>query len=174
LLTTDRLAYDAAVAYYEELKRQIAEHESRDGGAPVDRGKLIPLKSKYPAFEKPSAAAYASPRVLEVDQTSKRTSQSPNTRIRQRSTKPSWRWGDADEFEAQHRMRYTSDMQRWEYMTFDLLERELTVEELNRLGREGWEAVATVGSWGVERHSQHPVLLFKRPLPNAAEGSSGV
>jgi hypothetical protein len=112
--------------------------------------------------------------VLEVDQTSKRTSQSPNTRIRQRSTKPSWRWGDADEFEAQHLMRYTSDMQRWEYMTFDLLERELTVEELNRLGREGWEAVATVGSWGVERHSQHPVLLFKRPLPNAAEGSSGV
>jgi hypothetical protein len=83
------------------------------------------------------------------------------------------RWGDAQEFEAHQRMRYTSDMQRWEYMTFDLLERKLTIEELNRLGWEGREAVATVGSWGVERNFQHPVLLFKRPLPNGAEGSSG-
>ena len=71
-------------------------------------------------------------------------------------------------------MRYTGDMQRWEYMTFDLLERKLTIEELNRLGSEGWEAVATVGSWGIERNFQHPFLLFKRPLPNGAEGSSGV
>jgi hypothetical protein len=31
-------------------------------------------------------------------------------------------------------MRYTSDMQRWEYMTFDLLERKLTIEDLSRLG----------------------------------------
>ncbi len=69
-------------------------------------------------------------------------------------------------------LEHSSDMQRWEYMTFDLLERKLTIEDLNRLGREGWEAVATVGSWGIERHSQHPVLLFKRPLPNAAEESS--
>jgi hypothetical protein len=39
--------YDAAVAYYEELKRQIAEHETRDDGATMlDRGKLIPLTSK--------------------------------------------------------------------------------------------------------------------------------
>ena len=82
--------------------------------------------------------------------------------------------GDGQEFEAHQRMRYTSDIQRWEYMTFDLLERKLTIEDLNRLGSEGWEAVATVGSWGIERHSQHPVLLFKRPLPNAAEGSSGI
>jgi hypothetical protein len=56
-------------------------------------------------------------------------------------------------------MRYTSDMQRSEYMTFDLLERKLTIEEINRLPWDGWEAVATVGSWGIERHSQHPVLL---------------
>ena len=94
--------------------------------------------------------------------------------MRERSTKPSWRWGDAEEFEAQQRMRYTSDMQRWEYTTLDLLERKLTIEDLNRLGEEGWEAVATVGSWGVARNFQHPVVLFKRPLPSAAEGSSGV
>lgn len=81
---------------------------------------------------------------------------------------------DAPGFEAQERMRYTSDMQHWEYMTLDLLERKLTIEDLNRLGREGWEAVATVGSWGVERNFQHPVVLFKRPLANAPEGSSGV
>ena len=71
-------------------------------------------------------------------------------------------------------MRYTSNMQRWEYITLDLLERELTIEDLNRLGREGWEAVATVGSWGVAKNFQRPVVLFKRPLPNAADGSSGV
>ena len=64
-------------------------------------------------------------------------------------------------------MRYTSDMQRWEYLTFDLLERKFTIEELNGLGLEGWEAVATVGSWGVAKNFQHPVLLFKRPLPIA-------
>jgi Domain of unknown function (DUF4177) len=71
-------------------------------------------------------------------------------------------------------MRYTSDVQRWEYTTFDLLERKLTIEELNRLGREGWEAVATVSSFGAERNFQHPVIVFKRPLPNDTEGSSGV
>ena len=70
-------------------------------------------------------------------------------------------------------MRYTSDMQRWEYMTFDLLERKLAIEGLNRLGSEGWEAVATVGSWGIERNFQHPVLLFKRPLPSDSSGPSG-
>jgi hypothetical protein len=40
-------------------------------------------------------------------------------------------------------------MQRWEYMTFDLVKRKNEIEELNRLGREGWEAVAMVSSWGV-------------------------
>jgi hypothetical protein len=70
-------------------------------------------------------------------------------------------------------MRYTSDMQRWEYMTVDLLERKLMIEELNRLGSEGWEAAATVGSWGIERNFQHPVLLFKRPLPSDSSGASG-
>lgn len=35
-------------------------------------------------------------------------------------------------------MRYTSDVQRWEYMTFDLVKRKSEIEELNRLGREGW------------------------------------
>jgi hypothetical protein len=71
-------------------------------------------------------------------------------------------------------MRYTSDMQRWEYMTLDLLEQQFTIEELNRLGRDGWEAVATVGSWGVARNFQHPVVLFKRPLRDAADETTGV
>ena len=63
-------------------------------------------------------------------------------------------------------MRYTRDMQRWEYMTFDLAKRKNEVEELNRLGREGWEAVAMVSSWGVGWRFVHPIVLFKRPRPN--------
>ena len=39
-------------------------------------------------------------------------------------------------------------MQRWEYMTFDLVKRKTEIEGLNRLGREGWEAVSMVSSWG--------------------------
>jgi hypothetical protein len=70
-------------------------------------------------------------------------------------------------------MRYTSDMQRWEYMTFDLVKRKKEIEELNRLGREGWEAVAMVSSWGVGWRFVHPIVLLKRPLPNDAEGAPG-
>jgi hypothetical protein len=47
-------------------------------------------------------------------------------------------------------------MQRWEYMTFDLVKRKNEIEELNRLGREGWEAVAMVSSWGVGWRFVHP------------------
>ena len=36
-------------------------------------------------------------------------------------------------------------------MTFDLVKRKNEIEELNRLGGEGWEAVAMVSSWGVAR-----------------------
>jgi hypothetical protein len=31
-------------------------------------------------------------------------------------------------------------MQEWEYMTFDLAKPQMEIEDLNRLGREGWEA----------------------------------
>jgi hypothetical protein len=55
-------------------------------------------------------------------------------------------------------------MQRWEYMTFDLTKRKTELGELNRLGREGWEAVAMVSSWGVGWRFVHPIVLLKRPV----------
>ena len=64
-------------------------------------------------------------------------------------------------------------MQRWEYMTFDLVKRKNEVEELNRLGQEGWEAVAMVSSWSVGWRFVHPIVLLKRPRRNDAEGSPG-
>lgn len=69
-------------------------------------------------------------------------------------------------------MRYTRDMQRWEYMTLDVVKRKNEIEELNRLGREGWEAVAMISSWGVGWRMVHPIVLLKRPLPNDAARSS--
>ena len=59
-------------------------------------------------------------------------------------------------------------MQRWEYMTFDLAEPRKDVEDLDRVGREGWEAVAMVSSWGVGWRLVHPIVLLKRPLPEGA------
>ena len=53
-------------------------------------------------------------------------------------------------------------------MTFDLVKRKNEIEELNRLGREGWEAVAMVSSWGVGWRFVHPIVLLKRPRPNDA------
>jgi hypothetical protein len=58
------------------------------------------------------------------------------------------------------------DTQRWEYRTFDLVKRKSEIEELNRLGQEGWEAVAMVTSWGVGWRFVHPIVLLKRPLPS--------
>jgi hypothetical protein len=55
-------------------------------------------------------------------------------------------------------------MQRWEYMTFDLAKPKGDVADLTRLGREGWEAVAMVSSWGVGWRWVHPIVLLKRPL----------
>jgi hypothetical protein len=63
-------------------------------------------------------------------------------------------------------------MRRWEYMTWDLLKRKTEIEELNRLGEDGWEAVAMVSSWGVGWHFVHPIVLLKRPIPDSPEGSS--
>lgn len=65
-------------------------------------------------------------------------------------------------------------MQRWEYMTFDLVKRKTEIEGLNRLGREGWEAVAMVSSWGVGWRFVHPIVLSKQPRPTDAEESPGV
>ena len=59
----------------------------------------------------------------------------------------------------------------WEYSIFDLVKRKNEIHELNRLGREGWEAVAMVSSWGVGWRFVHPMVLLKRPLPNDAEAS---
>ena len=59
-----------------------------------------------------------------------------------------------------------SDLQSWEYMTLDLVKRKGEIEELNRLGRDGWEAVAVVSSWGVGWRFVHPIVLLKRPRPS--------
>jgi hypothetical protein len=60
-------------------------------------------------------------------------------------------------------------MQHWEYMTFDYSKPKRDLEDLNRLGKEGWEAVAMVSTWGVsEMRFVHPIVLLKRPLPEVA------
>ena len=55
-------------------------------------------------------------------------------------------------------------MQEWEYMTFDLAKPKTEIADLNQLGREGWEAVAMVSSWGVGWRWVHPLVLLKRLL----------
>jgi hypothetical protein len=57
---------------------------------------------------------------------------------------------------------------RWEYMTFDLTKRKAEIESLNQLGREGWEAVAMVSSWGVGWRFVHPIVLLKRSVPDGS------
>ena len=57
--------------------------------------------------------------------------------------------------------------QAFEYTTFDLA-KPRDVEGLNRLGRQGWEAVAMVSSWGVGWHFVHPIVLLKRWVPGGA------
>lgn len=59
--------------------------------------------------------------------------------------------------------------QRWEYMTLDLVNRRTEIDELNRLVRDGWEAVSMVSSWGVGWRFVHPIVLLKRPLRDGAE-----
>lgn len=63
-------------------------------------------------------------------------------------------------------MGHDGDMQGWEYRTFDLAKPQKDIEDLNRLGGEGWEAVAMVSSWGVGWRWVHPIVLLKRRLPN--------
>ena len=66
------------------------------------------------------------------------------------------------------RMKNNQDMQTWEYTTFDLAKPKTDVDGLNRLGREGWEAVSMVSSWGVGWRFVHPIVLLRRPLPDDA------
>jgi hypothetical protein len=61
---------------------------------------------------------------------------------------------------------YNGGMQRWEYMTFDMTKPKRDREALNQLGREGWEAVGMVSSWGVGWRFVHPIVLLKRPFPD--------
>ncbi len=66
------------------------------------------------------------------------------------------------------RMKNNQDMQAWEYTTFDLTKPEKDIDALNRLGREGWEAVSMVSSMDVEWRIVHPIVLLRRPLPDDA------
>jgi hypothetical protein len=56
-------------------------------------------------------------------------------------------------------------MSSWEYMTFDLSKPKTQTADLDRLGKEGWEAVAMVSSWGIGWRMVHPIVLLKRPSP---------
>ena len=56
-------------------------------------------------------------------------------------------------------------MERWQYTTLDYTKPSRDIEELNRLGAEGWEAVGLVTTWGMsELRFAHPIVLLKRPL----------
>lgn len=64
------------------------------------------------------------------------------------------------------RTRPNEGMRPWEYMTFDLTKPRKDIDGLNRLGREGWEAVSMVSSWGVGWRWVHPIVLLRRLLPD--------
>ena len=51
--------------------------------------------------------------------------------------------------------------QIWEYTTYDLTKQKREIEDLGRLGRDGWEAVAIVSSWGVGTPTAGP----RDPIP---------
>jgi len=57
--------------------------------------------------------------------------------------------------------------QRWEYLMFDVTKQKRDVDTLNELGRDGWEGVAMVSSWGLGWRIVHPVVLLKRSVPDA-------
>jgi hypothetical protein len=52
--------------------------------------------------------------------------------------------------------------ERWEYMTYDLTKRKSELHDLDKLGRDGWEAVSMVPSWGLGWRFVHPIVLLKR------------
>jgi hypothetical protein len=65
-------------------------------------------------------------------------------------------------------------MQRWEYTVADFTKLNRAVPELDKLGAEGWEAVGLVSTWGAGWHFVHPVVLLKRPCPEAAQSGTRV
>lgn len=65
-----------------------------------------------------------------------------------------------------HRVENNQKMQAWEYTTFDLTKPKRDIDGLNRLGREGWEAVSMMSSWGVGWRFVHPIVLLRRQVPD--------
>jgi hypothetical protein len=63
--------------------------------------------------------------------------------------------------------RPNETMERWEYRTLDITKRTGEAEALNRLGADGWEAVAMVSSWGIGWRFVHPIVLLKRRIEDA-------
>jgi len=53
-------------------------------------------------------------------------------------------------------------------MTFDCTKPKDDVEGLDKLGEDGWEAVAMVSTWGYQKRFVHPMVLMKRPASEAA------
>ena len=65
-----------------------------------------------------------------------------------------------------HRVENNQNLQAWEYTTFDLAKPKRDIDGLNRLGREGWEAVSMMSSWGVGWRFVHPIVLLRRRVPD--------
>jgi hypothetical protein len=59
-------------------------------------------------------------------------------------------------------------MERWEYTIGDLTKLGKAVDDLDKLGSEGWEAVGMVSTWGAGWRFVHPVVLLKRPLAQSS------
>jgi hypothetical protein len=58
-------------------------------------------------------------------------------------------------------------MTHWQYTILDFGKPKKDLEALNRLGAEGWQAVAMAMTWGVsEIRMAHPVVLLKRLTAN--------
>ena len=72
------------------------------------------------------------------------------------------------------RVEDNKDMQAWEYMTFDLTKPKKDIDGLNRLGRDGWEAVSMVSSWGCALpHQAAPALAVDVSARSPAVAGSG-
>jgi hypothetical protein len=57
----------------------------------------------------------------------------------------------------------------WRYKFVDISRLGKDVDELNRLGAEGWEAVGMVSTWGAkEWRFVRPILLMKQPLTSSS------
>ena len=64
-------------------------------------------------------------------------------------------------------------MQRWEYKTVNLTKPRRGLEDLNRAGDDGWEAVSMVSTWGSGWSFVHPIVLLKRLLPEVVDANRG-